>query len=234
MRLAHGFVVHSSEDKVEIARRYPLSGRPVKVIPHGPFDHHARSVDVAEARDAPATVCNILFFGTIRPYKGLEDLIEAFGSLERTDAQRYWLTVVGETWEEWTLPAELIERSPHRDRITFVNQYVTDDQVDAYFSGADAVALPYHRSSASGPLHVAMSYGHPTIVTRVGGLVEAAADYDGVVFIPAREPSAIRDAFARVAAMRGQKFADPHSWSRSVSRLGELFGEMERRSKRGP
>jgi glycosyltransferase involved in cell wall biosynthesis len=70
--------------------------------------------------------------------------------------------VVGETWEGWTLPGEQIARSPRRDRITFVNRYVSDEELDGYLRGADAVVLPYLRSSLSGPLHVAMGYGLPS------------------------------------------------------------------------
>ena len=69
----------------------------------------------------------------------------------------YWLTVVGETWEGYTLPAERIAASRHGARITFVNRYVHDADPDAYLRGADAVMLPYRRSSLSGPLHVAMA-----------------------------------------------------------------------------
>src|SRR5262249_45192004 len=149
-------------------------------------------------REAPPDACNLLFFGTIRPYKGLEDLVLAFDTLEPHEIDRYWLTVVGETWEGWTLPTELIRRSRYATRITFVNRYVQDAEVAAYFAGADAVVLPYLRSSASGPLHVAMSHGLPTVVTRVGGLTEAAADYAGAITVEPRNPEVLRDALRQV------------------------------------
>ena len=73
-----------------------------------------------------------MFFGLIRPYKGLEDLIKAFDALSATEAESFTLTVVGETWEGWELPAELIAASPYRDRINFVNRYVTDSEAAAF------------------------------------------------------------------------------------------------------
>jgi glycosyltransferase involved in cell wall biosynthesis len=162
-RIASGAVIHSESDRAPVVERFGLGDRPVTVIPHGPFDQY-RSTRVS--REAPFDAVNVLFFGTIRPYKGLEDLIEAFNELPAAEAERFWLTVVGETWEGWDLPAQLIDASPHRERITFVNRYVTDEEAGSFLAGADALALPYHRSSASGPLHVAMSAGLPVIVTR--------------------------------------------------------------------
>ena len=79
--------------------------------------------------------------------------------------------MVGETWEGWTAPDQAIARSPHADLIERVDRYVTDTELTAYFERADAVVLPYHRSSSSGPLQIAMSAGLPVVVTAVGGLV---------------------------------------------------------------
>ena len=109
--------------------------------------------------------------------------------------------MVGETWEGWTLPAELIAASPAADRITLVNRYVTDAEVDRFFAEADVVVLPYRRSSASGPLHIAMSHGLPVVVTAVGGLVEAAEHYSGTVFVPGRRAG--RPGVGRSSGRRG-------------------------------
>ena len=227
VRLAAGYVIHSESDLATLQGRYRLGGRPVAIIPHGPYDHHlAGPSDAGRAaglREAPAEAVNLLFFGVIRPFKGLEDLVSAFNSLSPEAVQGFWLTVVGETWEGWTLPLELIERSPHRDRITLVNRYVHDDEVAAWFDAADAVVLPYHRSSASGPAHTAMSHGLPLVLTEVGGLPAAVAGYDGAILVPPHDPAAIAEAFERLPEMRGVAFADPHSWARTLDRYDELF-----------
>lgn len=224
IRLAHGFVVHSEHDRIAIGEHYRLGGRPIVVIPHGPFRQYHDLAPLPPTNASPMSEpINLLFFGVIRPFKGVEDLIEAFDGLSDAEVSQFRLTVVGETWEDWTLPAELIARSPRRERITFVNLYVTDEEVARFFTRADAVVLPYHRSSASGPLHVTMSHGLPVIVTRVGGLVEAAGDYEGVVFVPPKDPAAIRDAIRQIPALRGRRFADPHSWDRTVACYDRLF-----------
>jgi len=235
MRLADGFVVHSKFDLPDVRRHYALGRRPVSVIPHGPYDHHRPTSDIPPMRSAPAGAVNLLYLGVIRPFKGVEDLVAAFDGIPPDEINRYWLTVVGETWENWSLPGEMIHRSRYRDRITFVNRYVSDDELTEALAGADAVVLPYHRSSASGPLHTAMSLGLPVVVTAVGGLPEAAGDYEGAIFVPPRDPERLRSAIAEVAEQRGRRYPDPHSWDRTVARYEALFQRLGRaRARAGP
>lgn len=227
MRLADGFAVHSDFDRDLVGGTWPQTRRrPVAVLPHGPHDHYREAVAGGPLRDAPVEVCNLLFFGVIRPFKGLEHLVAAFEAIPESDIAGYWLTVVGETWEGWTLPAELIERSPRRDRITFVNRYVTDDELRGYLEGADAVVLPYLRSSLSGPLHVAMGYGLPIVMTEVGGNVEAAAGYGGVVLVPPSDPAALTEAIGRLPQMRNTRYEHPHSWRDTADAYEDLFARL--------
>lgn len=228
MRLAAGFVVHSEHDRAALSAHYSIGDRPISVIPHGPYAQF-RNADPEKLARAPSltqeetSVCQLLYFGVIRPFKGVENLIQAFDQLSEVEAAGFHLTVVGETWEDWNVPAQLIAQSRFRDRITFINRYVTDDEVSQFFAMADAVVLPYHRSSASGPLHIAMSHGLPVIVTQVGGLIEASAGYAGAVRIPPRDPDAIKAALLRVSRMRGERFTDPHSWDRTLAHFDALF-----------
>jgi glycosyltransferase involved in cell wall biosynthesis len=226
MSLADAYVVHSEFDRRALQESFATIHRPIRVVRHGPYSHYA--VDASEPlRDAPADVCNLLFFGTIRPYKGLEDLVHAFEALAAEEHDtRYWLTVVGETWEGWTKPTEMIERSRHRERITLVNRYVSDGDASRWFAGADIVVLPYRRSSASGPLHMAMDAGLPVVVTDVGGLPDASRQYDGVVLVVPTDPSALREGIERAVALRGRRFADEGSWASSAEAVLSILEEV--------
>ncbi len=240
LRLAHGCIVHSKSDQELFEANYgPMDVR-VALVPHGPYDQYrdlGESQDpaivaaTAAVREAPKNgdVVNLLFFGLIRPYKGLEELLNVFNALPREEAERLWLTVVGETWEGCTEPAQLIATSPHRDRITFVNEYVPDEVVGAAFAHADVAVLPYRRSSSSGILHVAMSWGLPIVVTSVGGLPEAASGYAGAVFIPPDDPAMLKEGLMKAAALAGQKFPDPRSWHDTVTaiRAAASVGEQQ-------
>lgn len=226
--LADAFVIHSEVDREPIGERYGIGNRPCVVIPHGPIDHFASDDDAPSLplRDPPPGVINLLFFGIIRPYKGLEDLVEAFEMLDDDEVGRYWLTVVGETWEGWDLPIWLIEGSRHRSRITLVNRFVEDDEVTAYFAGADAAVLPYHRSSASSPASVAMANGLPLVVTAVGGLPEAVADYKGAILVPPRDPGALRDAIRNLPQLCGRRYHDQHSWEHTAGAYEGLINRL--------
>jgi glycosyltransferase involved in cell wall biosynthesis len=238
LKLAHGCIVHSKADWELFEANYGPMDVHVALVPHGPYDQYrdiAPSADpaiaatVATVQSAPKDdgVVNVLFFGLIRPYKGLEDLLRVFNSLSPEEAGRLWLTVVGETWEGTTEPARLIATSPYKDRITFVNEYVPDEVVGAAFAHADMAVLPYRRSSSSGILHVAMSWGLPIVVTSVGGLPEAATGYAGAVFVPPDDPEMLKEGLKKAAALAGQKFPDPRSWHDTVAavRLAAEIGQ---------
>lgn len=221
-RMADQYVVHSEFDRTLIVDRFGLPAEAFHVVPHASYDNYAESAAETQ-REAPEGVVNLLYFGIIRPFKGVEDLVRAFDSIPHDQADRFWLTVVGETWEGHTLPTELIAASPRRDRITFVNRYVQDDEVDGFFKGADVVVLPYHRSSMSGPLNVAMDYGLPLVVTSVGGLVEAASEYGGAVFVEPKDPDSLREGILRAADLVGQEFEVTHDWGRTRDLYGEVI-----------
>jgi glycosyltransferase involved in cell wall biosynthesis len=231
MRMTDGFIVHSTVDREALRAKYGLGDKPLVVSPHGPFTYLTSSSGVRDGSAAerrPSDCCRLLFFGTIRPYKGLEHLVEAFDGLTDEEVARFHLTVVGETWEGWDLPIRMIATARHRERITLINHYVTDDEVARHFAETDAVVLPYLRSSASGPLQLAMSQGLPVAVTKVGGLVEAASDYEGIRFVQPGDIADLRQALLELPAMTGQTYADPHSWDRSVERLEELLAAIRK------
>ncbi|WP_370095395.1 glycosyltransferase [Streptacidiphilus sp. MAP12-20] len=220
VRRADSFIVHSAYDRSRLSKLLDLTGQPVAVVPHGPFDQYA--VQHAPSRDGTV---RLLFFGLIRPYKGLEYLLSAFDRLSAQEVAGFHLTVVGETWEGCTAPIRMIERAEHRDRITLVNRYVTDDEAKHYFAHADVLVLPYLRCSASGPLHIAMSNGLPVLMSRVGGLAEAARDYPGAVMVEPADVDALVAGLRTVRGRVGGHYRDPHSWRRNVDALLACSGQ---------
>ena len=214
-------LVHSRFDRDLVQGRYGVNGT-VALVPHAGYDYLSPGPPL---RSAPGGVINLLYFGVIRPFKGVEDLIRA---LDLLDSDRFWLTLVGETWEGWDLPNRLIADSPHRDRITFVNRYVTDTEAAGYFAGADIVVLPYLRSSSSGPLQIAMAAGLPVVTTMVGGLVEATVRYPGAVLADPGNPSSLADGIGQAARLVGQRFQGASSWSETVGSYEGLFEGLPR------
>jgi glycosyltransferase involved in cell wall biosynthesis len=225
LRICDGCLFHSKADLQSFEESFRSMDLRVAIAPHGPFDQYNAIVEensvpdsaLAQVRRAPRPgVVNLLFFGLIRHYKGFEDLLYAYNDLSDEEVADLWLTVVGETWDGCLEPASLIGNSPHSDRISFVNEYVSDQVVAAAFAHADVVVLPYHRSSSSGTLHIAMSLGLPVVVTSVGGLPEAADGYEGALFVPPGDPMMLKAAIKDATRMVGRRYRDPRSWTDTV------------------
>lgn len=232
---ADGVVVHSDFDRRALRDIYPqLAGLPIEVIPHGPYAHHGQVADAAR-RDGisplqhpprPGEPVRLLIFGVVRPYKGHAELAAAVRLLTMSGLDIH-VSVVGEVWQGYREPLEELSAILPPDRLTVVDRYVDDAEVPAFFTAAHLIVLPYHRSSASGPLHIAMSRGLPVVTTSVGGLVEATADYSGAVLVPPRDPAALAEGIRTALPLVGKAHADPHSWSRSAERYVTLLDRID-------
>jgi glycosyltransferase involved in cell wall biosynthesis len=225
LSLVDAHVVHSDFDRQAIPAAYSLGNAVVRVMPHGPY-HHVVASTAVRADVSDDSPFRILYFGVIRPYKGVQDLVEAFSMLHREQASQFRLSVVGETWEGCTAPDEAIARSPHADLIERVDRYVSDEELAEYVAQADAVVLPYRRSSLSGPLFIAKTAGLPTVVTAVGGLVEVVDDYSGAVLVPPQDPAALRDALLKLPSRRGERYPNPRSWQQTLEGYRGLIDEL--------
>lgn len=231
---ADAFLVHARSE-MERLRRI-ARGRPVRVHPHPSYDVFSERSPGREAARAALGVGGrvLLFFGYVRPYKGLADLLEAL-RLARRDA---WdsLLVVGEFYEPRERYRPLLESPELRDRVRVVDRYVPNEEVARYFAAADVVALPYREATGSGIAQVAFGAGVPVIATRTGGLEEVVEDGVSGLLVPPRDPAALSRAVERffderladrlrggVARARGR-----FGWDALVSALESLAEECQR------
>ena len=237
LRFADAVVVHSQFDRRELQRAYPqLAHLPIEVIQHGPYTHHvgnaggwlSRQGQVPEGQRpaGPGGPIRVLIFGVVRPYKGHAELAAAIPMLTASGLDVH-LTVVGEVWQDYRQPLSELEATLPVDRLCVVDRYVDDDEVPGFFAAADLVVLPYRRSSASGPLHIAMSCGLPVVTTSVGGLVEATAGYTGAVLTPPCDPVALAEGIRTALPLIGITHTDPHSWRRSAERYSALLNRID-------
>jgi glycosyltransferase involved in cell wall biosynthesis len=224
-KLATHYVVHSEADRELIGRIYKIPKEKISIIPHGIYDHYEK-VDNAREKLKTKEDFVILFFGLLRPYKGVKYLIKAFEMLPEEVISKSRLLIVGETWEDRE-SVKIAEESPCRDKITIINRYVPDDEVSLYFSASDVVVLPYTRASQSGVAHIAMSFGLPIIATNVGGLKESLSGYGGTSFVEVANVNEIRDAIVRV--FRNRRRYDPPdylTWDNIAIRWLDLLGSI--------
>ena len=216
------YLVHSQSDKKLIHQKFNIPLKKISIVKHGSYDNF-KQFHSSQKNSKKSSVCQLLFFGLIRPYKGVEYLIRAFNMLSKSDVSKFSLTIVGETWENYTLPATLIAKSPYKDRIRFVNRYVSDREVDQFFSQADVAVFPYTRASQSGAAHIAMSYGLPVIVSRVGGLAESMASYEGTLFVDPENVKQLHASILESYRLKNKRFKDPYPWEKTIKHYKKVF-----------
>ena len=160
------------------------------VIQHPLYSHFGLKKDRAEAErklGLESGKKNILFFGLIRKYKGLDILLEAFGMLP----DEYQLIIAGEPYGSFEPYQQIIDRIPGKERIHKTLKYIKDSEVTDYFSAADLAVLPYRSATQSGISSVSYHFEVPMIVTDVGGLKETIGDRGTGIVAQEGTPEAI-------------------------------------------
>jgi glycosyltransferase involved in cell wall biosynthesis len=113
----------------------------------------------------------VLFFGYIKQYKGLGLLLKSFPELlEKLPNTR--LLIVGEVYGDAKQYCDLIDKLKIKNKVTFIREFVPNEEVEKYFLAADVLALPYKQATQSGVAQIAFSFGKGVVVTPVGGLPE--------------------------------------------------------------
>lgn len=222
-RMSASFVVHSEAERTELLQRESIPPKRLFIVPHGTYDQFVLDSDASPATPGEVTY---LFFGLVRPYKGAESLIDAFGMLPEEIARASRLIVAGETWEGHTEPRRRAEASPYADRIELIDRYLPDNEVAALFAASQIAVFPYLRSSQSGAVRVAFAHGMPVVASQVGGLGEACAEYEGALMVPPGDTNALAQALVDVRSLIGRRYPDPFPWSRTVDAYESVFQAM--------
>jgi glycosyltransferase involved in cell wall biosynthesis len=163
------FVVLSEKVKQDVLRM--KSNAKVKLLYHPLYDQFGDKIDRKIALDyynIPSSKKYVLFFGLIRDYKGLDVLIESISNL----SDEYHLIIAGECYGSFELYNDLINKNNLSNRITYIDRFIPDNEVNRIFSIADVCVLPYKSATQSGVTAVALHFDVPVISTKVGGLNE--------------------------------------------------------------
>ncbi|MBV6656007.1 MAG: glycosyltransferase, partial [Mameliella sp.] len=165
-------VVMSRAVKADI-RKFSAT-MPVAYIPHPIYDNYGPVVERAKAvedLELNHQVNYLLFFGFIRAYKGLDLLLEAMAHQKVRDLG-VKLIVAGEFYDDPEIYQNIIETKELTNQVILRNNYISNQEVGAYFGAADLVVQPYKTATQSGISQLAFHFGKPMVVTRVGGLPE--------------------------------------------------------------
>lgn len=188
-------VVHTEQAGRRLREEVGIAPARVEVIPHGPLDYltalPAERPLPPELADAEGPV--ILFFGLLRPYKGIDTLLEAFAEVEGAEL---WIAGMPR------MPLEPLEALAARapGRVRFLPRFVSDPEIPALLRRADVLALPYREIEQSGVLYAGLAFGKPMVLGDVGGFAEFGRRHDAVRLVPPGDAGALARALSELVA----------------------------------
>jgi glycosyltransferase involved in cell wall biosynthesis len=223
-------IAHSERGAERLRTEVGLDPSRVRVIPHGAFDYLTR---LPEEKPLPpelegASGPVILFFGLLRPYKGVDILLEAFRGVPNAE-----LWIVGNPRMDVAPLRRLAAAAP--GRVRFVTRFVEDAEIPAIFRRADVLALPYRDIEQSGVLYAGLAFGKPMVLTDVGGFGELAEQAAARLVPPGdfealaaalRELTADEASRAELAEAASRAATGPYSWDEAARLTLDLYEEL--------
>jgi glycosyltransferase involved in cell wall biosynthesis len=183
-RFSDACIVHSDEEKRHLKNLVPGARVAVCHLPVFKLFYN-NQLSKASARallKLPPHAPVFLFFGIVRPYKGLKDLVAAFPSIRR-ELEDALLIIAGEFWESRLEYEQLIERLALGSAIRVDDRYIPDIELQRYLSATDIVIVPYRSVTGSAVVQTARGYGVPVVATRLGSLEELASADDYITLV---------------------------------------------------
>jgi glycosyltransferase involved in cell wall biosynthesis len=179
-QLCDHIFVHTQKMKTELCQDFGVAEKTVTVIQYpinNAFpDTRLTPTDAKRRLGLREDEKAILFFGRIVPYKGIEDLLDAFRLLSSSKGTNYRLVLAGEPKKGAEGYLHKIHRSVEKNfdqgQVILRTEFIPDNDIETYLKGADVLALPYKEIFQSGILIMAYSFGLPVVATNVGSFRE--------------------------------------------------------------
>lgn len=236
LKRGDAFIVHSEQD-----RRKLLMLLPKAVVWRTNLPTYEEFQQLAVQQQKPSTIRNtlklhekhvLLFFGFVRPYKGLEYLIQALPIVLKQLPTAH-LLVVGEFWGTSKIGyLRYAEQAGVTEHLTIIDEYVPNEALGDYFDVAEVVVLPYVSATQSAVVQLAFGFGKPVITTRVGGLHEVVQDGRNGLVVPPQDEEALAAAIVRYfteelgpvmsANVASERAAGRFSWDEVVTALEQI------------
>ena len=227
-----GFILQSHFEEKDLLELRPDAR--YRYNPHPIYNIFGNQLDKDEARRQLGIKEKsvILYFGYIRKYKGIKYLIKAVPEiLKKVDLK---IIFAGEFYEDKEPYLKGIKNTGREDKILLVDRFISDDEVNTYFSAADLLVLPYIHATQSGITQIALAYNLPCVVTDVGGLPEVVLDGKTGFVVPPENSEAIARAvidFFEIADKSEmikniEKEKSKYSWEKMADAILGLYSEL--------
>lgn len=208
--IIHGIIAHCSAAQKEVERKFRLeNANKVFVVPHGNYvgyyKNHITKIEAQNKLSVSHSKIVLLFFGWIRGYKGLVELIKIFKQLPSDEVN---LVIAGKPKSDEIHQLINDEISSH-ENINLNAQFIPDDQVQVYMNACDAVVFPYRDILTSGAVILAMSFNKACIAPRIGCIGEILDDSGAFLYNP-DDPEGLQKAMHRAITARDNLTAMGH------------------------
>lgn len=228
-RIPDCLVVHTERMRHELSDVFGIRPSKILVMQHG-INEIVRSYgssknDIRAGNNISEDQLVLLSFGKIAPYKGVDMLLESFGMLD----DNYFLIIAGhpnsKDYERTILCS--IEKNINRERILFVNGYIRDEDVYAYFSASDVMVMPYRHIDQSGVLFLSMSMGLPIITFNIGMFRQYVNEKVGII-VNKKDKYSLRNAIKEFRRERYDRdeirnIGKSYAWENVVKPVVELY-----------
>lgn len=238
-KYADAIIVHCEHSRSEIISAFKIKDNfKISVIPHGNFsDLNKKIITKNEAKNKlnlnPDDFI-FLFFGLIRPYKGVTELIRTFKEIDERNSQ---LIITGKIRNQ-DYGNFLRKLAQDKSNIKIKLQFVTEDQIQIYFNAADVVILPYRHILNSGNAILSASFGKPIIAPRLGCIPEIFGNKGGF-FYSANDKSGLKKAIENALKSKDRlKELEVHNlnltrklnWQRIAYSTNEIYRKLSKMS----
>ena len=191
----------------DVAEHYHLPSEKINVIPHSSYvGIYPAGVSRDEARDRlgiSPTATVYAFVGSIRPYKGVDDLLDAFAGVRASDPSAV-LVVAGRPGK-FDGVVELEDRCRTEVGVLANFNTIPDEQLQLFYKAADVAVFPYRKGLNSGAVNLAFTFGTPVVAPAIGCLGELLTEDNAESFVPG-DVASLQAAMERAVRLR----ADNH------------------------
>jgi glycosyltransferase involved in cell wall biosynthesis len=200
-----GIIVHTDQARSRLENLGSRMKTKICKIPHGLLHEGTTAQQTARQEGPSDPIVNVLLFGKVKPYKGVDVLIRALALLPLEIQRKSRVKVVGEAYMDTRKLIDLAGALGVNELIQFDFRFVGDDEIATVFGAASIAVLPYRQIDASGVLMTAVAAGLPIIATNIGGFAEILEDGRNALLVPPNNDRALAEALVRViddAALR--------------------------------
>ena len=217
--------------KKKFIKEFGAPENKIHIISHGFFKCFENQISKEKARNhlnLRSDDLVFLFFGSIRPYKGILHLIKSFKKLSRDKNVK--LLIVGKPKNN-QIKKDILNRIKNSPNIQPMLNFIAQDQIQIYINASDLIIFSYKKILTPGGIFLAMSFGKPVIAPRLGCIPELVNEKGAFLYNP-KKPDGLLNALEeaiqnkdKLTKMGENNFitADDLEWKRNALETKKIY-----------